>query len=822
MSKTDAACSGQCVQTERELTRIGIKVNGMSCAACSARLERGLSGMEGVEAARVNLAAEKATVDYDPVLVKPEHMIEKIRQLGFDVPYEKMDMAIGGMTCAACAARVEKKLKALPGVADVTVNLVTEKASVAYYPAEVSAAALINAVVMLGYEARKVGEEENPVNEEDERDRDVKRQLHLFVFAAVFSAPLFAGMLGMMPPFERFFPHILHNALFQFFFATPVQVVAGYHFYRDAYVALKNRSANMSVLVAMGTSAAYIYSTVVTFWGQGLGLQHVYFESSAVLLTMILLGRMLEARARGKTSEALQKLAGLQAKTARVIRGGNEVDIPVEEVVIGDLVVVRPGEKVPVDGIIREGRSTVDESMLTGESLPVDKKEGDPVTGATMNKLGTFRFEAVRVGRDTALAQIIRFVEEAQGSRAPIQRLADVISGYFVHVVIGIAIVTFLGWYLVGDPGNVTRAILNFTAVLVIACPCALGLATPTSIMVGTGKGAEYGILIKGGEHLERAHRVNAVVLDKTGTITHGEPVLTDLIPAPGFVGKEDYLLKLAGAAEKGSEHPIAQAVVKKAGPGTGDATYFAAIPGRGIEAVVGGKNVLVGTLRLMREQDIVLPDVFENVIEGLESEGKTVMLMALDGLPAAVLAVADSIKDTAAEAITLMHKLGLEVWMLTGDNMLTARAIAMSVGIEEDYVLAQVLPEDKARKVSELRARGLVVGMVGDGINDAPALAEADVGFAIGSGTDVAIEAADIVLVRGDLRSVVDSIALSRATIRNIRQNLFWAFIYNVIGIPVAALGFLSPVVAGTAMAFSSVSVVSNALRIKRFKPER
>lgn len=818
------ACSGQCVQKEQELARIGIKVKGMSCAACSARLEKGLAEMEGVKTARVNLAAEKATVDFDPALVKPEQMVERIRQFGFDVPQEKLDLAIGGMSCAACAARIEKVLKALPGVADVAVNLATEKASVAYYPAQVSAAALVGAVAQLGYVARMIGDD-NPDREKYEREREIKRQLFLFVFAAVFSAPLFAGMLGMLAPFERFFPHILHNALFQFFFATPVQVVAGYHFYRDAYVALKNRSANMSVLVAMGTSAAYIYSTVVTFWGRGLGLHHVYFESSAVLLTLILLGKMLEARARGKTSEALKKLAGLQAKTARVIRGGSEVDVPVEEVVVGDLVVVRPGEKVPVDGVIREGRSTVDESMLTGESLPVDKKEGDPVTGATLNKLGTFRFEAVRVGRDTALAQIIRFVEEAQGSKAPIQRLADVISGYFVPVVIGIAAFTFLSWYFVGDPGNLTRAILNFTAVLVIACPCALGLATPTSIMVGTGKGAEYGILIKGGEHLERAHRVNAVVLDKTGTITHGEPVLTDLIPAPGFAGREDYLLKLAGAAEKGSEHPIAQAVVKKAGAGqqeVGAATSFTAIPGRGIEAVVGGTGVLLGTRRLMREKDIVLSGVFETLIEGLESEGKTVMLMSLDGLPAAVLAVADSIKDTSAEAVALMRKIGIDVWMLTGDNMLTARAIARAVGIREDRVLAQVLPEDKARKVSELRAGGMVVGMVGDGINDAPALAEADVGFAIGSGTDVAIEAADIVLVRGDLRSVVDSISLSRATIRNIRQNLFWALIYNVIGIPVAALGFLSPVVAGTAMAFSSVSVVSNALRIKRFKPER
>ncbi|WP_449241280.1 heavy metal translocating P-type ATPase [Desulfoscipio gibsoniae] len=823
MTENDAACSRQCVQNERELSKIGIQVKGMSCAACAARLEKGLSGIEGVSAARVNLAAEKATVDFDPSRVKPQQMVDKIRQFGFDVPQEKLDMSIGGMSCAACAARIEKKLKTLPGVANVAVNLATEKASVVYHPAEVSAADLINAVVLLGYEARKVGEV-NPDREKDEREKEIKRQLFLFVFAAVFSAPLFAGMLGMLAPFEKIFPQILHNSWFQFGFATPVQVIAGYHFYRDAFMALKNRSANMSVLVAMGTSVAYIYSTVVTFWGPSLGLHHVYFESSAVLLTLILLGKMLEARAKGKTSEALKKLAGLQAKTARVIRNGNETDVPVEEVVVGDLVVVRPGEKVPVDGIIKEGHSTVDESMLTGESLPVDKKAGDPVTGATLNKLGTFRFEAVRIGRDTALAQIIRFVEEAQGSKAPIQRMADVISGYFVPAVIGIAAATFLVWYFIGDPGNLTRAILNFTAVLVIACPCALGLATPTSIMVGTGKGAEYGILIKGGEHLEQAHRINAVVLDKTGTITHGEPVLTDLIPAPGFAGQEDYLIKLAGAAEQNSEHPIAQAIVKKAGSGyqeMGAATSFSAVPGRGIEVIVNGKNVLVGTERLMQEKSITLPEVFESEIKKLESEGKTVMLMALDGLPAAVLAVADSIKETSAEAVAKMHKMGIEVWMLTGDNMLTAQAIAQSVGIKGDHVLAQVLPEDKARKVSELRARGLVVGMVGDGINDAPALDAADVGFAIGSGTDIAVETADIILVQGDLRSVVDSIALSRATIRNIRQNLFWALAYNTIGIPVAAMGFLSPVVAGTAMAFSSVSVVSNALRIKRFKPE-
>lgn len=811
-------------QKERELVQMGFEVQGMSCAACSARLEKGLSGMPGVSSARVNLAAEKATVDYSPELVQPEQIIAKVKQFGFDVPQEKLELAIGGMSCAACAARIEKSLGALPGVTDATVNLATEKAVVSYYAHQLTPASLINTVQKLGFEARLAHGDQADSGQE-QRDREWRRQLFLFVFAAVFSAPLFIGMLGMFGPWAPYFPSILHNGLFQFFFATPVQVVAGSHFYRDAFHALRNGSANMSVLVALGTTTAYIYSTVVTFWGSSLGLHHVYFESSAVLLTLILLGKLLETKAKGRTTDALKKLAGLQAKTARVIRGGNEVDVPVEEVVVGDLVVVRPGEKVPVDGVIRAGHSTVDESMLTGESLPVDKNVGDPVTGATINKLGTFQFEALRVGRDTALAQIIRVVEEAQGSKAPIQRMADVIAGYFVPAVVGFALLTWVAWYFFGDPGNMTRALLSFIAVLVIACPCALGLATPTSIMVGTGKGAEYGILIKGGEHLERAHLVDTVVLDKTGTITHGEPVLTDFITVPEFAGRDDYLLRLAGAAERGSEHPVAQAVVQKADAGPlepGTATSFTAIPGRGIEATVDGMQVLVGTPRLMREREIELPAVLEEAVEKLEGQGKTVMLMGLDGLAAAVLAVADSIKDTSVEAVALMRNMGLEVWMLTGDNLLTARAIARAAGIDEERVMAQVMPEDKARKVAELRAGGKVVGMVGDGINDAPALAEADVGFAIGSGTDVAVEAADIVLVRGDLRSVVDSIALSRATIRNIRQNLFWAFFYNTVGIPIAALGFLSPVVAGAAMALSSVSVVTNALRIRHFKPQR
>lgn len=808
-------------EKEPAAAKAGFKLKGMSCAACAARIEKGLSKMEGVHAARVNFAAESAAVQFDPNLVKPGEMIERIEQLGFGVQSERLDLTVRGMTCAACSARIEKKLRATPGVVAATVNLAAEKATIEYNPAETGPSELMNTVTGLGYEARLVGESQD--REKEEREREIKRQVSLFVFSAIFSAPLLLGMLGMLQPFHHFMPAFLHNSLFQFFIATPVQVIAGYQFYRDSYIALKNRSANMSVLVALGTSAAYIYSVVVTFWGHLLGLHDVYFESSAVLLTLILLGKMLEAKAKGKTSEALKKLAGLQAKTARVVRDGVEADIPVAEVVVGDLIVVRPGEKVPVDGIVREGSSAVDESMLTGESLPVDKKEGDQVTGATINKFGAFKFEATKVGSDTALAQIIRIVEEAQGSKAPIQRMADVISGYFVPAVIGFAVITLLGWYFAGEPGNLTRAVLNFTAVLVIACPCALGLATPTSIMVGTGKGAEHGILIKGGEHLERAHKVNAVIMDKTGTITHGEPVMTDLVPAPGFDGKEELLLRLAGAAEKGSEHPLAQAVVKKAGAGREGlepARSFTALPGRGIEAEIGERSVLIGTRLLMLEKGAELPQGFEEIVENLESQGKTVMLMALDGKAAAALAVADTIKETSKEAVAALKKMGVEVWMLTGDNLRTAGFIARQVGIDEKHVLAQVLPEDKAGKVRELRQQGLVVGMVGDGINDAPALAEADVGFAIGSGTDVAIEAADIVLVRGDLRSVADSIALSRATIRNIRQNLFWAFIYNVIGLPIAALGFLSPVVAGMAMALSSVSVVSNALRIKRWVP--
>ncbi|MCL6639424.1 MAG: heavy metal translocating P-type ATPase [Firmicutes bacterium] len=795
----------------------------MTCAACSARVERGLARMPGVLGAQVNLATETATVEYDPVAVGPADFVQKVEQLGYNVPTEKLELKISGMTCAACSARVERRLKSTPGVLSAVVNLAAEKAAVAYNPAETTPAGLINAVVLLGYGARPAAAD-TPDREAAERAREMKKQRFLFLFAAVFSAPLLLGMIGMLTPYGNLLPPIFYNNLFMFAVATPVQLVAGYPFYRDSYIVLKNGSANMSVLVALGTSAAYLYSTAATFLGHRLGVHHAYFESSAVLLTLVLLGRMLEANARGKTSEALRKLAGLQAKTARVIKNGRETEVPVEEVAAGDLLVVRPGEKIPVDGIVREGYSTVDESMLTGESIPVDKKPGDPVTGATINKFGTFTFEALRVGRDTALARIIRVVEEAQGSKAPIQRLADVISAYFVPAVIGIALVTFLGWYFIGDPGNFTRALLNFTAVLVIACPCALGLATPTSIMVGTGKGAEYGILFKGGEHLEKAHRLSAVILDKTGTVTRGEPEVTDLVPAPGFAGREEFLLRLAGAAEKGSEHPLAKAIVKKAGElAEGPrVTDFLAVPGRGVAATVDGSAILAGTGAFLKERGVKLPESFPALIEELEGRGKTVMLLAVDGLAAAAIAVADTIKDSSREAVNRLSGMGIEVWLLTGDNARTARAIAAEAGIGPERVIAEVLPEDKADKVRELRGRGLVVGMVGDGINDAPALAEADVGFAIGSGADVAVEAAGVVLTGGDLRSVADSIELSRATMRNIRQNLFWALAYNTFGIPVAALGFLSPVIAGGAMALSSVSVVSNALRLKRFVPAR
>ncbi len=756
-----------------------------------------------------------------------------------------VQLAVKGMTCAACSARVERALGKVAGVAKAAVNLSTERATVEYDPGTVSPADLIRVVEDAGYGAKEIVERKgDPDRERAEREAEIKTQTRLVIFSAVLTIPLLLEAMVLMP--LGYHSDLLSNRFFQFVLGTLLQTVVGYRFYRGALISLRHGSANMDTLIALGTSAAYLYSVATTFLVEG----HVYYEAAAVILTLITLGKLLEAVAKGRTSEAIKKLLGLQAKTARVIRDGREFDLPVEEVVAGDLVLVRPGEKIPVDGEIIEGMSAVDESMLTGESLPVDKKPGDQVVGATINKHGALKFRATKVGKDTALAQIIKMVEEAQGSKAPIQRLADQISAYFVPAVLVIALLTFAVWYAL--TGDFTLALMNMTAVLVIACPCALGLATPTAVMVGTGKGAESGILIKGGEHLEKAHQLTTVVLDKTGTITRGEPSLTDVVAlvgtgdhASGLDGSglaEDEILRLAAAAEKNSEHPLGQAIVRGAqsrgaqsrgaeGHGLDSrgseggvvdlpvATEFEAIPGYGLRAVIEGREVLVGNRKLMRSRGMD-PEPAEAALAALESQGKTAILVAVDGRLAGLVAVADTVKVNSARAVAELKKLGIEVVMITGDNRRTAEAIGHQVGI--DRILAEVLPEDKASEVQKLRQGGQVVAMVGDGINDAPALATADLGMAIGTGTDIAIEAAGITLMSGDLMGMVAAIKLSKQTMRAIKQNLFWAFFYNVIGIPVAAIGWLSPMLAGAAMAFSSVSVIANSLRLKRFDPRR
>ncbi|MFZ7103996.1 MAG: heavy metal translocating P-type ATPase [Peptococcaceae bacterium] len=798
------------------MAKVNLKIKGMTCAACAAKIGKSLNKMDGVRNTNVNLAMEKATVEYDSTKINSNGFIEKITKLGYQVATDSIDLKIQGMTCAACAAKIEKKLISSPGVAQATVNLAAEKAAVTYYNSVVTTADIKAVIEKLGYKAEVAGDKLDVDKEREAREKEIKKQKIYLFFSAAFSIPLALVMFAELFKWA-WIPDIIFNKFFQFALATPIQFIAGAQFYKDAYYALKNKSANMAVLVALGTTAAYLFSVVVTFGGRQIGERHVYYETSAIIITLIILGKLLEAIAKGKTSEAIKKLMGLQAKKARVIREGREIDVPIEEVVEGDLVVVRPGEKVPVDGIIKEGYSALDESMLTGESIPVDKQVGDQVIGATINKHGTFKFEATKVGKDTALAQIIKVVEDAQGSKAPIQRMADIISAYFVPTVIVIAVVTFGVWFFVVDAGNFTRALINFTAVLVIACPCALGLATPTSIMVGTGKGAENGILIKGGEHLENAHKLDTVVLDKTGTITKGKPEVTDIYSINALA--ENDVLRIAAITEKGSEHPLGEAIISKGKEIFGelpDPEKFKAIPGHGVEAVVDQKEILMGTRKLMRERKIPIAEI-EDKLSQFEDQGKTAMLMAIDNSVAAIIAVADTIKETSLEAIKELQDMKIDVVMITGDNKRTAKAIAGQVGIT--HVLAEVLPEDKASEVEKLKTQGKKVGMVGDGINDAPALATADVGLAIGTGTDVAMEAADITLMSGDLRGIPASIQLSRATMGNIKQNLFWALIYNALGIPVAALGFLNPVIAGGAMAFSSVSVVSNALRLKRWK---
>jgi P-type Cu+ transporter len=750
----------------------------------------------------------------------------------------RITIPVVGMTCASCVGRVERAVEKVPGVLDVTVNLGTEKSTVEYLAGEVDVGTLERAIEGAGYGV--VREEETSV--EDAHEREYRKLEGNFLLAVALTALILLGslpqMLGLAVPVSM---TLLNFGLLAL--ATPVQFWAGWRFYEGAWAALRHGQANMNTLVALGTSAAYLYSAVATL-APGLlaGRADVYFDTSSLIITLVLLGRLLEARTKGRTNEAIKKLAWLQARTARVVRGqgpGEDVDVPVEEVEVGDLLLVRPGEKVPVDGVVLAGESAVDESMITGESIPVSKREGDEVIGATVNKTGSFRFRATKVGSETALAQIIRMVEQAQGSKAPIQRLADRISAIFVPVVILIATMTFFVWLWLGPEPAFTHALLNFVAVLIIACPCAMGLATPTSIMVGTGKGAQRGILVKGGEALEEAHKLTTVVLDKTGTLTRGEPRLTDVIPLDGLSGDE--LLVVAAAAERRSEHPLGEAIVAGAmdrGLDVPEPETFDAPTGRGVRATVCGKTVLVGSRKLMDESGVP-EDGLASRFEELTASGKTPMFVAVDGEVAGLVAVADVVREESKEAVDLLRRMGLEVVMLTGDNGRTAESVAGELGIER--VLAEVVPEDKEKEIRKLQVEGKVVAMVGDGINDAPALASADVGVAIGTGTDVAMEAADLTLISGDVRGVARAIRLSKATMQNIKQNLFWAFAYNVALIPVAAgilyplfaggtvpealrpflgeYGFLNPVLAAAAMALSSVTVVSNALRLRLVK---
>jgi Cu+-exporting ATPase len=806
--------------------RIDLPVRGMSCAGCAANIQRNLSALAGVGKADVNLATSIATVVYDPGVVKPADFVSRIRDIGYDVGTVSVDIPIEGIVCASCVQRIETALLELRGVVAASVNLATGRARAEFLPAETSVAELKRTIERTGYSVL-----EAPADVETEdlemafRQKEYRLLKVRFLSGIILAVVIF---IGSMPHWFPWAPPLLNNPILLWALTTPVQFVIGWPFLRGAWKSFRHRTADMNTLVAVGTLSAYFYSAAATVFPaffRRTGIDPaVYFDTSAFIIALILFGRLLEARAKVRTSEAIRKLAGLEPKTARVVRDGGEADVPIAEVQVGDFVLVRPGERVPVDGVVVDGNSSVDESMLTGESMPVPKGAGDEVVGASLNKTGSFRFRATKVGKETVLAQIIRLVQDAQGSKAPIQRLADVIAGYFVPVVISIALAAFVVWFDFGPAPRLTFALLNFVAVLIIACPCALGLATPTAVMVGTGKGAEKGILIKGGESLETVHRVDTVLFDKTGTLTKGEPEVTDLFALPPF--GEDELLRLAAAAEKRSEHPLGEAVVRKArerGLAVDDPAEFQAVEGRGVTAAVGSRKVLLGNPRLLSDSGVEAGELREKA-EAFSAEGKTVVFAAVDGRRAGLLAVADPLKDHSAEAVAGLRKLGLEVVMLTGDHRRTAEAVASRAGISR--VIPEVLPENKVQEIKRLQEAGRRVAMVGDGINDAPALAQADVGIAIGTGTDIAMEASDITLIRGDLRAVASAIALSQKTMKVIKQNLFWAFFYNVVGIPIAAGALypffgllLNPIIASAAMAFSSVSVVSNSLRLRRFK---
>ncbi|MGB2854185.1 MAG: heavy metal translocating P-type ATPase [Dehalococcoidia bacterium] len=807
-------------------------ITGMTCTTCAATIEKALSETPGVEKATVNFASESAFIEYDTSKVNLARIKNTISQLGYGVATNKSIFPVHGMTCASCVARVEDALSGVPGVISASVNLASDKATVEYVEGT-ELAELRRAVRGAGYE---LGAELQALEDvTTAAHREIRTLRNRLIIAVIIAVAIM--LIGWGPSF-------VGKSYLLWALATPVQFWCGWRFYRGAWGALRHRTADMNTLIAVGTSAAYLYSMVAVlspglFAAEGLAL-HLYFDTSAMIIALILLGRFLEARAKGQASHAIRKLIGMQPKTAVVMRNGEETKIHVDDVQVGDLILIRPGERVPVDGIVRQGYSSIDESMITGESIPVEKNVGDEVVGATINKTGSLSIEATKVGRETTLARIVKMVEEAQGSKAPVQRLADVVASYFVPVVIGIAIVTFIIWYLVGPNPALTFALLNFVAVLIIACPCALGLATPTAIMVGTGKGAEHGVLIRNGEALERSNQIGTVLLDKTGTLTRGEPVVTDVIATPP--SSEEDVLRLAASAEHGSEHPLGQAVLEAALAKKLEirpASDFNALPGQGVEAWVEGSKLLLGNIGLMKERGFPLNEM-EGEASKLFAEGKTIMFLSVDSQVVGMIALADTLKPNSKEAVDALHKMGIETVMLTGDNRRTAEAIAQEVGI--DRVLAEVLPERKAAEVQRLQGEGKTVAMVGDGINDAPALAQADIGIAIGTGTDVAMETGDITLISGDLKGIVTAISLSKRTMRTIKQNLFWAFAYNTALIPVAAgvlylafgqtgvpsglhfilgdHGFLNPIMAAAAMAASSITVVFNSLRLKRFKP--